>query len=281
MGDYQRRSPQKYGVGVMKNIQLNNRIELILTALPSVIFLISWESAVRLGYMKSLFFPPPSMIFKTLIEVISSGELQSNVYASLVRIFWGFLLGTIPGIVLGLIMGWSKKVRAIVDPIIAATYPIPKIAIFPLFLLIFGIGELSKIILIAIGCFFLVLINSMAGVRNINKTYFEVAENYGAGRMKTFTRIILPGSLPMVFSGVRLALGGSLLMVVAAELLAANEGIGAMIWYAWETLETEKIYVGILICGLLGFLFTAVLKKIERILIPWEEEPTLNDIKWS
>ncbi len=219
------------------------------------------------------------MIFKTLIEMMRNGELQGNVYASLLRIFWGFVLGTIPGIILGLIMGWSRKVRVFTDPVIAATYPIPKIAIFPLFLLIFGIGELSKIVLIALGCFFLVLINSMAGVRNMNKTYFEVAENYGAGRVKTFTRVILPGSLPMVFSGVRLALGGSLLMVVAAEFIAANEGIGAMIWYSWETLEIEKIYVGIFICGLLGLLFTSVLKKIEKIFIHWEEEATQNEIE--
>lgn len=265
----------------MKNMQPNNRVGIMLTVLPPIIILLSWESAIRLGYLKSLFFPAPSVIFKTLIEMTDSGELQNNVYASLVRVFLGFLLGTIPGVVLGLLMGWSKEIRTVLDPIISVMYSIPKIAIFPLFLLIFGIGELSKIVLIAIGCFFLITINSIAGVRNINKIYFEVAENYGAGRMRTFTRIILPASLPMVFSGIRLALGGSLLMVVAAELLAANEGIGAMIWYAWETLETEKIYVGILICGLLGFLFTAVLKKIERVLIPWEEELTLNDIKLS
>ncbi|HEY9247371.1 MAG TPA: ABC transporter permease [Candidatus Methanoperedens sp.] len=262
----------------MKNIRLNNRVELILSALPPIFLLILWESAVRLEYLKPLFFPPPSMIFKTLIEMTDSGELQSNVYASLARIFWGFILGTIPGIVLGLIMGWSERARTVLDPVVSAMYSIPKIAIFPLFLLIFGIGELSKIVLIAIGCFFLVLINSMTGVRNINKTYFEVADNYGAGKVKTFTRIILPASLPMVFSGVRLALGGSLLMVVAAEFIAANNGIGAMIWYAWETLETEKIYVGILICGLLGLLFTSVLKKIEKIFIPWEEA-TQNEIE--
>jgi len=129
----------------------------------------------------------------------------------------------------------------------------------------------SKIAVVGIGSFFLVLINSMAGVRNINLIYFEVAENYGAGKLKVFTKVVLPGRLPMIFAGMRLALGMSLLLVVAIEFITANYGIGAMMWQAWETLRTENLYVGVIICAILGLIFSSSLERIERYLIPWEE----------
>lgn len=111
----------------------------------------------------------------------------------------------------------------------------------------------------------------MAGVRNIDTVFFEVAKNYGAGKLKIFTKIILPGSLPMIFAGLRLALGMSLLLVVAVEFNTANYGLGAMIWLAGETLRTEMLYVGIIVCSLMGIIFNLVLKWIEKILMPWKE----------
>jgi NitT/TauT family transport system permease protein len=229
-----------------------------------MIIIILWEIVVRLGYVEPLFFPPPTLVLTTLIELLKTHEVQPHVFISLRRIFFGFLLGSIPGLILGLIMGWSREVRVFFDPLISATYPIPKIALLPLIMLIFGIGEMSKIVLIAIGCFFLVLINSMAGVMNINKIYFEVAENYGASKYQIFTKIVLKGSLPMIFTGLRLALGLSLILVVAAEMVSANQGLGAMIWLAWETLRTEKLYVGIITIAFLGLLFTSFLKKFKN-----------------
>lgn len=247
------------------------RSEAILPIISPVLFLALWEIAVRVGYLKPLFFPPPSLIFQTFLKLVSSGELQQNLYPSLFRIFWGFALGTVPGLIIGLSMGWSTRFRLFLDPIIAALYPIPKIAILPLIMLLLGIGELSKIAVVGIGSFFLVAINAMTGVRNINRIYFEVAKNYGARRIKVFTKVVLPGSLPMIFAGMRLSLGMSLLLVVAVEFTAANYGLGAMIWLAWETLRTENLYVGVIICAILGIVFTTVLKRIERHFMPWEE----------
>jgi len=170
-------------------------------------------------------------------------------------------------------MGWSPKIRLFVDPFISALYPIPKIAILPLFMLVLGIGELSKVAVVGVGAFFLVLINSMAGVRNIDRIYFEVAQNYGARKFKVFTKVVLLGSLPMIFAGMRLALGMSLLLVVAIEFIAATYGLGAMMWLAWETLRTENLYIGVVICALLGLLFTSLLEKVEKYFMPWEETP--------
>ena len=159
--------------------------------LPELLLL--WELCGHLGLLNPLFFPVPSLIVVAFFTMLADGEIQANLSITLFRVFAGFLIGTIPGITIGLVMGASEKIRLLLDPVVAATYPIPKLAIFPLLMIIFGIGELSKVMAIAIGCFFLVLINSMAGVRNINKGYFEVAKNYGANNRHLFTRVILPG----------------------------------------------------------------------------------------
>jgi len=228
-----------------------------------------WEISGRVGLLNPLFFPIPSVIFLTFFTMMMSGEISEHLSITLFRVFMGFLLGTIPGIIIGMVMGASNKVRLLLDPIVSATYPIPKLAIFPLLMVIFGIGEFSKIIAIALGCFFLALINSMAGVRNINKVYFDVAKNYGASRKQVFTKVMLPASLPMIFAGIRLALGTSLLVVVGLEFVSANKGVGALIWYAWETFEIEKLYVGIFICAILGIISTVALKKAEEYIVPW------------
>jgi ABC-type nitrate/sulfonate/bicarbonate transport system permease component len=248
----------------------SDRVRSLLLPLASLAgILLLWELLGRLGLLNPLFFPVPSLIAVAFLTMVADGEIQANLSITLFRVFAGFLLGTIPGIAIGLVMGASEKIRLLLDPVVAATYPVPKLAIFPLLMIIFGIGELSKIVAIAIGCFFLVLINSMAGVKNINKAYFEVAKNYGANKWQLFTRVILPASLPMIFTGIRLALGTSLIVVVGVEFVSANYGIGALIWNAWETFEIEKLYVGIFLCAVLGILFTVVLKWAEERITPW------------
>jgi NitT/TauT family transport system permease protein len=240
---------------------------LPLASLAGILLL--WELCGRLGLLNPLFFPVPSLIAVAFFTMLADGEIQANLSITLLRVFAGFLIGTIPGITIGLVMGASEKTRLLLDPLVAAMYPMPKLAIFPLLMIIFGIGEFSKIMAIAIGCFFLVLINAMAGVRNINRVYFEVAKNYGASKGQLFTRVILPASLPMIFTGIRLALGTSLIIVVGVEFISANYGIGALIWNAWETFEIEKLYVGIFLCAILGILFTVVLKQAEERITPW------------
>jgi NitT/TauT family transport system permease protein len=241
----------------------------MLPGLSLLTILFAWELLGRFGLLSPLFFPVPSRIFFMFFSMLADGELQANLSVTLMRVFAGFLLGAVTGLIAGLCMGTSEKVRIFLDPVIAATYPIPKLSLFPLLMIIFGIGELSKIMVIAIGCFFIVVINTMAGVRNINRVYFEVAENYGASRFRVFSRVVIPASLPMIFTGIRLALGMSLILVVGVEFLAANTGIGALIWYGWQTFAIPKLYVGIFTCAILGILFTAVLKRIEEKAVPW------------
>jgi ABC-type nitrate/sulfonate/bicarbonate transport system permease component len=189
------------------------------------------------------------------------------------RVFLGLdLSAAVPALILGLAMGWSHRMRALIDPFVAAIHPVPKIAILPIIMIIFGIGELSKVIVVSLGAFFPMLISTMAGVQQISPIYFEVAESCGAKRTQLFSRIVLPGSLPMVMSGIRLALNMAFLITIATELVVAKEGLGAMIWFAWQTLRIEELYLSLGVTAVLGIAFNAFLQWLARRLIPWQEE---------
>jgi NitT/TauT family transport system permease protein len=244
----------------------------LISIISPLLLLLLWEITVRLGILDMRFFPPPTRIFRVMAEMVASGELFEHLFISLQRIVFGFLIGSIPGIVLGMLVGWFRGVRAFLDPIIAATYPIPKISLLPLLLVIFGLGEASKVATVAIAGFFLVLISTAHGVRVIDPVLIQAAENYGASGWKLFRNVILPASLPSIFTGLRLSLGVSLLIIVAAEFVAANKGLGFLIWISWSTLSVGKMYVGLVVIGFLGILFTNGLEYLGRKLMPWSQD---------
>jgi len=244
----------------------------IINVTSPILLLLLWEFTVRLGFLDARFFPPPTRVFQTLWEMILTGELFEHLSISLQRIILGFFLGSIPGIVLGLINGWFKPVRAFLEPIIAATYPIPKISLLPLMFVIFGLGEESKVMTVAIAGFFLVFISTSAGVTQIDHIIIQAAENYGAKGWKLFAKVILPATLPAIFTGLRLALGISLLIVVAAEFTATNKGIGYLIWSNWQVLAVNKMYVGLVVIAILGLMFTSGLDRLGRRLMPWAKD---------
>ena len=244
-------------------------IENTISVLSPLVLLLLWEILARIGFIDTRFFPAPSSIFTSLIAMTVSGELLSNTWISLQRLFWGFLFGAIPALILGVSMGLSRLTRAIVDPLIIATYPVPKSSILPLALLIFGLGEASKIFMVAIGVFYPVAINAMAGVLEINKIYLDVGKNFKANRWQTFRRIAIPGALPMIMTGLRLGVGLGLVLIAIAEMVGAKSGLGYMIWNAWETFAVEQMYVGLFAIAIIGFLLTVLLNGVERLLIPW------------
>ncbi len=254
-----------------RGMSASNRDRVISVISPAALLLL-WEIATRVGILDARFFPAPSQIFDTLVTLVKNGSLWSNTWASLQRLFWGTMLGGIPALMLGIAMGLYRPLRAIVDPLVSATYPVPKSAIMPLILLIFGLGEASKIVMVAIGVFYPVLINAVAGVREINKVYLDVGHNFGAGRWQVFRTIAFPGALPLVMSGIKLGVGMGLILIAIAEMIGAKSGLGYMIWNAWEVLSVETMYVGLLTIALLGFLFTLILNEIEHVLIPWRTQ---------
>ena len=243
-----------------------------LIALIILVALVVWELGVYVGWFSPLFFPPPSVIFSTFIKLILNKKLGDNTGMTLWRVFQGLLLGGAPGLILGLMMGRSHRLYRIINPFVAASHPVPKIAILPLIMIIFGIGESSKIIVIALTAFFPILINTALGVQQISPIHFEVAKNYGANLSKTFTRVTFPGSLPMIIAGLRLSLNLALLVTIAVELVSAQKGLGAMIWLAWQTLRTEELYVSLAVTAALGIIFSFLLQHLTRYFVHWQTE---------
>lgn len=244
--------------------------ERLLSVLSPIILLAVWELSVRRDWIDSRFVPAPSEAFRAAGVMLQSGELWANLSVSLVRIGVGFVVGAVPGILIGLAMGLFGPVRAIIQPLVDCTFPIPKIAILPLFMMVFGLGEESKYAIIAVAVVYLVLINTMAGVRNIEKIYLDVCKNYHASKLMMFTDVALPGALPMIVTGLKLGMGVALLVIVAAEFVGAKSGIGYLIWNSWQTFQVEKMYVGLLVSALLGFVTAVLLNLLERVLVPWK-----------
>src|SRR5258708_1924780 len=251
-------------------------VERVLSILSPVVLLGLWELLARLGTIDSRFFPAPTGFVVVLWQMLQpsaqypGGELWTHVSISLARIAIGFLLGAVPGIVIGLAMGLFSSVRAIIQPLIDATFPIPKVALLPLFIMIFGIGEESKYAIIATAVIYLVLINSVAGVRNIDKIYLEVGKNFHASPLIIFTDIALPGALPLILTGIKLGSCGALLVLITAEFVGAKSGIGYMIWTSWQILQVQKMYVGLVLIAVIGFCFAIVLNLLHRVLVSWK-----------
>ncbi len=250
-------------------LSLRARDRLISIASPAGL-LILWAVAARFGFIDTRFFPAPSSVIALLFDMVRSGELVTHTLVSLKRLFWGAVIGGVPALVLGIVMGLNRPIRAIFDPLIAATYPIPKSSILPLALLIFGLGEASKVFMVAIGVFFPVAINATTGVLEINRIYLDVGRNFKASRWSTFWTIALPGALPVIMTGFKLGIGIGLVLIAIAEMIGAKSGLGYLIWSAWETFSVEQMYVGLFTIAIIGFALTVALNELERIIIPWK-----------
>jgi ABC-type nitrate/sulfonate/bicarbonate transport system permease component len=246
--------------------------ERLLYLISPIALLAIWEVLLLLGLGDRRFIPAPTDIAERLWALILNGELAEHVGVTLYRVFAGFFIGTIPAIVVGLLMAMFKPVRIFFDPLIAAIFPIPKVALTPLLLLAFGLGDASKIALVAIAVFFPVIVNTYVGAANIDQIYWDVAKNYGASQTVLFTRVVFFGALPMIFAGLRIALAVSFIVLVAAEFVASKNGIGYLIWNSWELLQVDIMFVGIVAVGVLGLITSVLLQEIERKVIPWKAD---------
>ncbi|PWU69404.1 ABC transporter permease [Gracilibacillus dipsosauri] len=245
-------------------------IQQLITISSPLILLLLWEILSQTNILDARFFPPPTVILQTLIELGESGELFQHVSVSLVRILLGFLLGVLPAICIGLLMGMYKHFKYFFSPIVMIFMPIPTLAMLPIILILFGIGEFSKIVTIAISVFFPVVINTAAGVANIDRIYLDVAKNYQASAKDFFLKIALPGALPVMLEGIQMGQAIALLTIVAAEMIGATSGIGYLIWMNYKAFLLPEMYVGLVLISFFGYLFSLLLRGLERKLLPWK-----------
>lgn len=241
------------------------------SVVPVVVVLLLWELCSRTGLIDSTFFPPPSQCAHALVSLIQSGELLPNLWITLRRILLGFLLGVTPAVIVGVAMARVPWIRVVVDPIITVTYPIPVIAILPLLLVIFGTGGTPIIVLAGIISFFPAAVNSLTGVLRVDEKLVLMARNLGASRRQVLLKIVLPGALPSVFAGIRLAAGLALLGTIAGEFLAASDGIGSMTWTYWQIYQIANMYATLAVIAAMGFLLTTVTLRVQRRYFGWTE----------
>jgi ABC-type nitrate/sulfonate/bicarbonate transport system permease component len=254
-------------------MKLSPKVQERLLYLISPIGLLAiWQILLMLGFGDRRFVPAPSDIAVRFWQLTVNGELVRHTAVTLWRVFAGFIIGSVPAVAIGLLMAMFRPVRIFFDPLIAALFPIPKVALMPLLLLAFGFGDASKIALVATAVFFPVIINTYAGAANIDKLYWDVAKNYGASPMVMFTRVVFFGALPLIFAGLKIALAVSFVVLVAAEFVAAKTGIGYLIWNSWELLQVDFMFVGIVVIGILGLITSVLFQELERIVVPWKAE---------
>lgn len=255
------------------------RRDVALSILTPIGLLAVWEVAARLGWIDARLFSPPTRIIDRGAQMIASGQLWRDLVPTVLRLLTGFVTGSIAGIVVGLLMGVSRVVRAALGPMFTALYALPKIAILPLLLLIFGLTETPKILSVAISVFFVLQINTVAGVVQIDERILEAARAYRATGWRLFRFVLLPGAMPSIFTGLQVAAGSGVIVITAVEYVASNQGLGFLIWNSWLLFQPAQMYVGLIVVSLLGALLTGAVVLLERAVVPWRRANTLRKRK--
>ncbi|MER8159767.1 ABC transporter permease [Streptomyces sp. NPDC094472] len=244
-------------------------IELALAlAVPSALILL-WQLAADQHWIDSRIYPAPSTIAADGWQRAADGKLWPDVWATLQRVVAGYALGTAAGYLFGLVMGALRMVRAALEPLLDALYVVPKLALLPVFLNMFGLGEGPQIALVATTVFFFVWISTMAAVMGVAEGYREAGQVFGAGPWQMFRHVLLPASLPQVLVGMRVASGVAVLVIVASEQIAANDGLGHLIFDSRTLFQNDVMFVGIVCVAVLGVVFSELVRFIGRRLTPW------------
>jgi ABC-type nitrate/sulfonate/bicarbonate transport system permease component len=235
------------------------------------VFLTAWEVLASVGLINAVLLPSPTRLFWAAGDLLRSGTLFRHVSASVERVLVGFAMAALVGLTLGVILGWFRTLSDFVKPLVEALRPIPPIAWTPLAILWFGVGNAPSYFLVFVGAVFPVFVSTYSAVRNIERTQINAALCLGATPAMLIWDVLIPGALPVIFPGLRIALGVGWMCVVAAELIAAQSGLGYMIQQSRLLLQTQFVVTGMIVIGIIGIAMNAVMTAIERRLVPWQE----------
>lgn len=241
---------------------------ILYCALP-VALVVIWQVASSAGVIASYAMPSPLKIIQTTIQYIENGELVSSILVSLIRVLEGFALALVLASALGVLVAIFPKVETMTDLVLQIIRPIPPIAWIPLAILWFGIGQSSKVFIIFLGAFFPIFVNTVDGIQNIDGKYFELAQVYEVPKKELIRKIMIPGALPSIMTGIRLGLGNAWVCVVAAEMIGAVSGVGFMLSNGRSLSRPDIVILGMLLVGILGKIMDDVLRKLREKLITW------------
>lgn len=264
------KSTSEKGINHHKKRKGIQNLEGIVTFLiVPVVLVIIWQIFSDLGYINQHILPSPKREIETFWDLVSSGKLQGHLLVSGGRVLKGFLIGSVAGIILGSIMGFSKMINKLLISLVGIFRPIPMIAWIPMLILWMGIGEESKVTVIAIGSFWPILLNTIQGILSVDGKLLEVASILEKNKWQIVSMVVFPAALPSIFTGIRLGVGAAWTCVVAAEMIAASQGIGFMITYARELTQPHIMLVGVFSIGLIGLLIDTLILRIQKHLLKW------------
>ncbi len=248
------------------------RLTAVARYYPVFLIFLIWEVLSRLNLLDPMFMPPLEDVARTFYQqVFVTHELLHHIAVSFMRAGAGLALAAIAGIGAGILMGRIRAFESFLDPLISALFPTPKLALFPLMMIFLGIGDASKVGLIFLGCFFPIVINTYTGVKNVDKFFIWNALTKGASQRQLIWHVIIPASLPFVFAGLRVATSTAFLLIVASELIAANDGLGYLIMFAERSFDPALMWCGILVIAGMGFAVDRLLLALGARLFVWQD----------
>jgi len=248
---------------------LNGGADAVLMMATPVVLIALWQIFSNNGVINQSVMPSPGKITNAAGKLVSNGELGRHLSISLLRVLQGYLIGAIIGITVGILMGLIRRIEKALTLVFGIIRPVPIIAWVPILILWIGIGETSKISIIAFGTFFPVLLNTIHGIRSTDHKLIEVAQVLEKGSLTTLFCIILPSALPAIFTGLRIALGTAWMSVIGAEMIAASSGIGYFISLSGQLSQPKQMFVGVFAIGFVGVLFDTGLRLLERLVLRW------------
>jgi NitT/TauT family transport system permease protein len=251
-----------------------SRAKKFLRIASPFLLLLLWELLSRGGILDRRFFPPPTELVSSSREMLADGSLLASTQDSLRRLAIGYVSGAALGIALGLWLGLSSWSRALFEPWLIVTYPIPKLALYPLLVLIVGLGEPPIIILLAIAVFYVIAINLIAGVLAIRPVILDVGRDCGASFWQLVRTVALPASLPHIMTGLEISMGIAYIVLIAAEFVGAKSGLGSVIWNSWQLFDVAPMYVSIVTISILGYGSVMALRYLSQLLMPWQKKLT-------
>jgi ABC-type nitrate/sulfonate/bicarbonate transport system permease component len=236
--------------------------------------LAAWEAAARSGLWNKILFPSLVNIGQELVLFFTRTASLMEVWTSLYRALGGFALAAVVGIFLGILMGRSKTIAGLLDPLFSGTYAVPKLALFPIFIFVFGIGSLSKVALVFLECLYPIVIMSYAGARGVNRVYLWSAQNMGASRADILRRVVIPATAPFIFAGFRVAVPVAMIVVVITEMVSSADGLGYLVIYSLSSLRTDRMLAVVVVIALLGYALDKAVVLARDRLIYWEKLET-------
>lgn len=249
--------------------RLGNIVKRVLSPVGVVVL---WEIISRMALVEPYLLPAPSKVVWELLKLLASGELLIHIYSSMGRVLAGYSLAVISGICLGVLMGWFRIIDQIADPLVELARPVSPLAILPVTILWFGIGNVSKIFIIWYSCIFPVVLNTYAGVKGVNPSVVHAARTLGATNQEILWRVVVPSTLPLIMTGARISMAIGMIVIIASEMVAARAGLGYLILTAEQTYRTTEMFAGIAVIAALGLLLDRLLRLLRRKVSPWYTE---------